>query len=666
MLDIQKFVHPQHGEGVAYTMPNGRRAFVSFSKYSEDEAKQVILKDWGADLNYNTVATQPNPFGLADEVSGAGAAIVNSIAGKGDFLSNLTEGYTEGRDQYRAAEEVFNFFNPKLGTLRTGAGIVAGVGGPAGMGRAFGPIATGQTSLAGDVAVAAGEGALTGFGESEGGVAEAVVGAGTGALAGAVLGGVFGTLSRKITSFAQYVRKLKARGADAARTRKLEQQLLRLMQEEGIGPDRIAARMRMLGDDAMLLDAGSPNGPIADAAKTAARTSPAARNTIESRLYRRAAGQSDRVLDTLSDALGTEQIPLARILDEQTSPLKEAARPIYQQLDTFLIDSSDELVDLAGNKLIARAYPKARELAQAEGRILPTKLKDAIKDGQLTLRDWDYIKQGVDSVVFKDRRAGEAPNMLSAYRNLRTRLVDELDRQATVDGENLYKQARDLWAGAMRLQESAELGRRFARASDPELTAEALRGMTDVERQVYRQGVTQALVDIIDNVPDGRDVVRKIFGKKALRDRIQSAFPDRASFLAFQKQMIGEGVKGQRKAFITGGSDTAANLSSMQQMEADLADFGITLAFGNMTDLAATAARRLTGGIKRADPEDAKELARMMIMRGRDAEQIARQAEMRGFDQGIQSLIGRPVAAATGAYGGLFGPQLLGNEEGNR
>ena len=178
-----------------------------------------------------------------------------------------------------------------------------------------------------------------------------------------------------------------------------------------------------------------------------------------------------------------------------------------------------------------------------------------------------------------------------------------------------YKEALDVYSGDSRLIEALETGRDFLKI-DSDLAGDVLKNMSQVEKEFFREGVVRRLREVIYNTPDGSDIVRKIFGSKALRERLSSVFPNKKSFRGFTKSMLVEGKMGKTKNNILGGSQTAQLQAQQQALKDDLANWGIDLVSGNIGNAATGAVRKIIKKNKNISRDASKAMADIFLTQG--------------------------------------------------
>lgn len=627
-------------EAWLFNLPNGRQAKIRKNSASIDQAAQIMREQWGVGDSLGERPTM-DPLGLRDEVEGAGryvgAHLSDMITGK-----DTAKSYDHYRGQSKAALEIARFLNPKT-MLASDIASGIGVAKPAGV----------ATSVAKEIMTGTGLGAVAG-GASGDTFEDRVINGVAGALLGGTLATVAPGLTKGTLAFANIVKRVLKGGGGKAHKASAVQALVKRMEADGVSPDRMLARMRQLGDDAMVLDAGGAN--VTGGARAAQAQEGPAKQIIKSRLEGRQNMQPQRVADAVGDNLETSGGFNAAVEDVISRRSAEANRN-YGPLNGMVVDDFEPLIDLTSRPAVKAAYAAARRMAANKGVELPESIDDALMGGA-SFDVWDTIKKGLDDVIYSAKRTGQITDPksgqtsagvqeLQSMQKVRQDLLDVMD--TVFPG---YRSARDAFAGDTRLLEAAEMGRRFA-SNDLDLSVDALSKMTLSEREMYRNGVAKALDDIMDRVQDGGNVVRRVFGKPALRKRIRAGFENDTAFRKFQKEMLKEAEKSKAVPQVLGGSPTSRIDAEQAALVSDLADFGINLLTGSPIAAAQGAVRKIVGP-GNMSPDASKAIAEVMVAKYPDAQRFLRAAQLRG-------VMSRGATSAAGQFGGIQGGLLAPN-----
>lgn len=586
-------------------------------------------------------------FGFADEIGGGIGALID-VARRG---GSLAEAYRTNRDYLRGASDQAAADNPLLSAvtqsmasaptmvLGMGANLVRGAGTAANVGRAA---ITGATT-----------GALTGAGRSEasslGGVAtDAAEGAATGAALGSAasgLGAAVGAVGRNVAARAggQTTRDVAAE--------KLAEALLRdargaAAKSGDAAAARTTARLRTLGPEATLADAGGAN--VRQLADTLA-TLPGATKDAADRLIRdRQAGRAARLIGSADAALGAGGQRLAPTLQALEQQRAADAVPLYNALRGSQLAPTDEMRSIIAAAEELGAGKLARTIATAE-RQAYTLGDDAAQAYRFA--DLDRLKRGLDTMISREVESGRTTATGAALTSLKNALVGEMDR-ATVDpatGKSLYAAARAAYAGPSALMGAAEAGRAAVSKGETGIR-QAMAGLSESELQAFRVGAFDALRTKIGASDVGRGEILNLWKNPAARERLQALFGDERSFRRFAVDAARES---RLKALesVGKGSQTAARQFGAGDLDMDalqaIGTAGRDIATGSPIGAAAALS---TAWNRVAMPEAVRdEIGRMLLARGPDA--AASLNALRGTANRVQSA----RAARAAALGGLSG-----------
>ena len=586
-------------------------------------------------------------FGFADEIGGGIGALID-VARRG---GSLTEAYRTNRDYLRGASDQAAADNPLLSAvtqsmastptmvLGMGANLVRGAGTAANVGRAA---ITGATT-----------GALTGAGRSEasslGGVAtDAAEGAATGAALGSAasgLGAAVGAVGRNVAARAggQTTRDVAAE--------KLAEALLRdargaAAQSGDAAAARTTARLRTLGPEATLADAGGAN--VRQLADTLATLPGATKDAAERLIRDRQAGRAARLIGSADAALGAGGQRLAPTLQALEQQRAAGAAPLYNALRGSQLAPTDEMRSIIAAAEELGAGRLARTIATAE-RQAYTLGDDAAQAYRFA--DLDRLKRGLDTMISREVESGRTTATGAALTSLKNALVGEMDR-ATIDpatGKSLYAAARAAYAGPSALMGAAEAGRAAVSAGETGIR-QAMAGLSESELQAFRVGAFDALRTKIGTSEGGRGEILGLWKNPSARERLQALFGDERSFRRFAADAARES---RLKALesVGRGSQTAARQFGAGDLDMDalqaIGTAGRDIATGSPIGAAAALS---TAWNRVAMPEAVRdEIGRMLLARGPDA--AASLNGLRGTASRVQSA--RAARAAT--LGGLSG-----------
>lgn len=207
------------------------------------------------------------------------------------------------------------------------------------------------------------------------------------------------------------------------------------------------------------------------------------------------------------------------------------------------------------SELLAKMSPEARARFTAAAKAQGVELSPSVPFEQL-----HNLKLRLDEMIGYAKANGKMPDgtpatkkMLRAVQDTKNSLLSVMDAH-----EPAYKEARGIWAGDEELKDGLALGHDFFNAKRPlgELKHE-LGSLSAAGQEQTRVGVVAAVREKIDAAPDGADVVRRIFGNEAQRQRLRAAFPSDQAFDQFAKQMQMESLMAKNETMILGNSQTA-------------------------------------------------------------------------------------------------------------
>lgn len=518
-------VRAQLHDGTTLEFPDGTSDDVVASTVkrlmAEPKPAEKPAMGWGeyADNVVRQVANGVT-FGLADE-----------IAAKADELTGRGKGYDTNLAAERTKDKAFEAEYPVAATAaQIGGGLLTGGAGAA---KAAGAQALKAIpTFAKATAAGAGVGALTGFGSAEGGLGNRLEGGATGGAVGGVVGAAapfalkaIGTAVSPITSRFQPAEKL------------AQSKIAQALERDGLTPDAVSARMKDLGPDAVLADAGGEN--LMGLTRAAASIPGKTKNVAADVLNARQEGQGARILAGAERNLDNTADFYSNV-DDLIARRESAARPLYDK-----VMKPDNLVPEDKFAAIASDPFMANTIKSVKGDDLYG-MSD-LADNSLPVLD--AAKKRLDDLIESAKRGGE---------NNRARLLTER-KQALVGAADEafpdYAAARAAWEGPSRAMDALNQGREFIK-SDAEVTVKAMAKMSDTDQEFFRAGVVRQIRDSLYNTDDGVNAVRRLFGNKMKREKLAAAFPDERSFRDFERTMQNEATFFQTRAKVLQGSRT--------------------------------------------------------------------------------------------------------------
>jgi len=546
-------------EAAAYLRSEGYD-FKSFANAVDKFNKaQGIVAEFGPVRS----ALQGLSLGFSDEIE----AGLKALAGRGTYEQNLAaismakqEFERESPGTALAAEIAGSIPLTVLGGL--GAARLAAQA-PS-MAARISPAVTGT---AGAIGTGAATGGIAGAGTAESGAR--LAGAGVGAGLGGALGGV-----------AQPVARLGGaavgRGLDIGRSivgagtrdfqRRADIRLLQALQRDGISPDEAMLRLQEIQRSGYkpetIIELGGENTRrLADVVAQYPGASQAAAALAEERM----AGQAGRIATDFREAfrVNTDALDLAEDIIKKRDA---ASRPLYQQAyqegGVIADPRFDRFIKIPQFK---QAYSAARRIAALDDIELPEKITDIEKVGGFDLMTLDYIKRGLDDVLFLGKQPGSGigkteMSKLKERRNEFVGLIDEV-------GPASYQQARRAFAGPTEVVDAIEQGRDFTKLDARELQR-IYSGLSPAEQEGFRVGVYDSIRTNINKGADGSDALRRVWGSPEKRDQIRvflgdDTFQDLTGLLAREKVIRGTDVTMMR------GSQTQPRTLAQREFEGE-------------------------------------------------------------------------------------------------
>jgi len=291
------------------------------------------------------------------------------------------------------------------------------------------------------------------------------------------------------------------------------------------------------------------------------------------------------------------------------------------------------------------AYQRAVRLAALDEISLPANVADIDRVGGFDLRTLDYIKQGLDEVLFlgKTPQSGIGKTELGKLKERRKEFVDIVDEV----GPASYKQARNVYAGATEVLDAIEDGKKFATMDARQL--ERMFGkLSDAEKEGFKIGVYDSIRTNINKGADGADVLRKVWGSPEKRDQL-AVFLGKDTFNDLSGQLAREKIIRQTDVKLAGGSQTQPRTLAQREFEGS-EELIPMVAQQGLGGLRQYALRTLTG----PGQPTAEALAPTLF-----STDAGKQIEALSRLQLLDDLL-RKQAAATGAVGGLGGGTAAG------
>ena len=453
------------------------------------------------------------------------AALLQTIKGAYNYLTGAPEAekkYEETKAKENQAFEEAKKQHP-IATMigEVGGSIPTTMLLPGGTAATAGKL--GQRMLRG-AQVGAEYGAIQGAGEGEG-LEGRLTGAGVGALTGgvggaaapAVVTGVSKLVANPLQKVVSVVKGWRFPEAEAAKrvASALAKDEADIVAGNAQGMTRSDwVKARDAGEPVTIADLGASNTQAL--LRSAANTSPEARNILEKVIYERFEGQSERVSRDIRQLVsgGANRFKTA---DQLEAEYRVAANPAYKEAYAHpnaqsMWDST--IANLARAPVVQDAIKLATKEAENEAvRVGASPIRHPFKidqNGNLSIANpnmktnlafWDIVKQNLDDKVSALYRSGEK-NAGNRAKDIKNDFLSHLD-----DLVPDYKKARGVAADYFNASNALEAGSKAANTKVfPEEISKLMRSMRPEERDLFREGYASSWSEKILAMRDRRDV----------------------------------------------------------------------------------------------------------------------------------------------------------------
>lgn len=322
------------------------------------------------------------------------------------------------------------------------------------------------------------------------------------------------------------------------------------------------------------------------------RTGKEAGQTIATRLDERAAGQGERLGQTLTETLADPNLAYKTaddIYSARAAEAKKAYEPAYKvQLNQVSPQYSEIMSDLATPAGQA-AMKKADEIIANKEGSAKSKPFTVNEDGSISFakppdtQTLHAVLRGFDDVIDANKvDAGFGRQKLTqvggAVQDLKERIRSNLG-----DLNPLFAKAQQRYADQSTLRSAIDAGM-DALGKPGEVVAAEIAKLPDAAKDMYRLGFARSVQRAKLN-SDG-DVTRGLLKPEFLKT-MQAVYPDAASFEQAQNHILAEQRQMRNRYQVTGNSATAMR-------GADDANAGVAGAIGNVVDYGKSAA---SGGV---------------------------------------------------------------------
>lgn len=292
---------------------------------------------------------------------------------------------------------------------------------------------------------------------------------------------------------------------------------------EGETPASITAAKAKFGPSGMLADI---NNATTDAAGALADIPGQHKQVIREAFRDRAAGQADRILDSLD----RNTVPAANmhdLVDMMMNHQNATATPLYEKFRSMQISPTPELKGLIPRLESAKAFDMAEELSGISGRpIRKNYFTPGAEKSYPTAEAWDYVKRGLDRRISSAQGKGDQ-ELSRELVGLKHELLAAIDK--TPAGK-VYQQARQAFAEPAELKYQISEGQKtFQRNARVDDLASELKGLSRPEQAARVQGARDAVQQIIENSVRGDTAARNTLLTRANRQKLALLFGDQKS-----------------------------------------------------------------------------------------------------------------------------------------
>lgn len=475
--------------------------FLKLSPEQQNATVDEIAHSMGVGKSTQSDATPSGVDAVGDALGGAalsathGVPIVGGLVDKGiaglsalgtqawdsvapaslhsDLNGSLADRYSQSLNHVQGQEQQFQANHPNIDRWAPAVGAIASTApiAPYGLlGMAQGP---GLLSALGRAAITGTEGGIIGGADAkirgQDPLAAAIIGS-MGGAGGSLLGDALGAGWRALTtSKAQRAEQYGARYVD------------------NILGEKRAEIAKLLNDD--------PNSVVADYTQTGQQKLSQMRDIpgpqqdqIKNFFNNRAAGTLSRSRSAINDAASTDT-NLFKFLQDTDAARKAAASGQYDEAFSKPFELNETLKELIDRPSVQDALKEIPRLAREQS--LPPPNLDQIGLPELHLAQ-QVMRQNISKLYKAD-----ASFQGGLEKETRNALMKELDRQVPE-----YTTARNTYAGHSTIMDAAEEGRQFLKGDmSPDKLVFQLNEMSDSERDAFRIGARQALLDRIGNMP---------------------------------------------------------------------------------------------------------------------------------------------------------------------
>lgn len=187
------------------------------------------------------------------------------------------------------------------------------------------------------------------------------------------------------------------------------------------------------------------------------------RNTIEGTIRTRATEAPERINYLLNDALG-DPVNLAqkrRAIDQERNA---RSSPFWKYFETMQVSPTPELEALMPRLRSVGAFGIAKKMAAAQGKLWTNafEIGEGAKAEVPTPASWQLVKEALDAKIEASLSPiGQPTKWTRIYTGLKHDLIDAIDKHPDTTVGEVWKAARDTWAGPEQIKSAQRLGWRL-------------------------------------------------------------------------------------------------------------------------------------------------------------------------------------------------------------
>ena len=536
----------------------------SETELTDAQVYQAALQQATPQMEYGfgRAALQGLSMGFSDEIE----AKAREARGEGryeDILAGLRQAKQRFGEQYPIGSTLAEMGGALPTMLLGGAGFAGLAARAPSIAARFSPLTTGLTGAA---ATGGATGAITGAGEAEPG--QRMAGAARGGATGTVLGPTGQVATKAVSGVVSKGLEMgrSAIGADPTKTfrDRADVKLLQALRRDGLSPKDAADRLRSIQaggykPETIVEIGGKNTRALADVVSKYPGASQVAEELAEQRM----AGQAGRVISDFERVFGRKESALD-VADDLISRRNLSSGPLYQQAyrEGGVIQDPriDKLMELNAFK---DAYKTARELAELDGVNLPANVQDLKQIGGFDLRTLDYIKRGLDDVLYVRATpiSGTGKQVIAKLKEKRREFVDIVDEV----GPDSYRAARQAFAGPTEVRDAIEAGQKFTRLSPSQLERDFAK-LSPAEKEGFQLGVLESIRQNVDRGADGSDVLRRVWASPEKRKQLQ-VIVGNDQFMDLSNSLARENIIRRTDVTMTRGSQTMERQLGQREFE---------------------------------------------------------------------------------------------------